>query len=178
LRSFFEERRRLAGAHVASPPRTASTRFAAIRDDPYRVGSVSGWQQDEHAAGVDIWWPYLDLQLAAAVAALPADYLLFGDRWRGLLRASIRDLVPDSLREREDKASFEPALRRFIDAAGGLASLRPLASMRELASMGLIDPPAFAVAFERFVAAPEDGEAWASLWSPIAVEAFLRGRTE
>ena len=141
---------------------------------------VLAWarQQEEHAGGVDVWWPYLDLELAAAVAALHPDYLLLGDRWRGLLRASIRDLVPDSIREREDKASFEPAMLRFMDAAGGLESLRPLASMWQLASLGLIDPAAVAVAFERFVAAPDydDGDSWMALWAPLAVEAFLRGR--
>lgn len=176
-RSFVEQGRRLAGVHVRPPPRTERQRFAAIRDDPHRIVLAWGRQQEENAAGVDVWWPYLDLDLAAAVAALHPDYLIYGDRWRGLLRASVRDLVPDSLREREDKAYFEPALRRFIDAAGGLESLRPLATMRELALLGLVDPSAFAVAFERFVAAPEDGEAWMSLWAPLAVEAFLRGRT-
>lgn len=177
LRSFFAEQRRHVGIHARRPPRTALQRFAAIRDDPYRT--LAAWErlQLEHAGGVDVWWPYQDLDLAAAVAALPPDYLLFGDRWRGLFRASIGGLVPDSIREREDKAFFEPALQRFIGAAaGGLASLRPLASMRELASLGLIDPAAFGAAFERFVAAPDDGEAWVLLWPPLAVEAFLRGR--
>lgn len=174
-RSFLDEQRRLAGVHVRRPPRTAAQRLAAIRDDPYRV--LYAWErhQLEHAGGVDVWFPYQGLQLAAAVAALRPDYLLHGDRWRGLLRASVRDVVPDSLRERMDKARFEPALRAFIDAAGGLESLRPLASMRELASLGLVDSAAFAAAFERFVATPDDGEAWVSLWAPLAVEAFLRG---
>jgi asparagine synthetase B (glutamine-hydrolysing) len=175
LRSFFDEQRRVAGVHVRRPPRTEAERFAAIRDDPSRI--VLAWvrHQEAHAARVDLWWPYLDLELARAVAALHPDYLLFGDRWRGLLRASIRDLVPDSLRERTDKASFEPAMRRFVDAAGGLESLRPLASMRELASLGVVDPAAFAVAFDRFVAAPHEGEHWVTEWPALAVEAFLRG---
>lgn len=173
-RSFLDERRRLAGGHVRRPPRTEPQRFAAIRDDPHRT--VYAWErhQYEQAAGVDVSWPYLDLRLAAAVAALRPDYLLLGDRWRGLLRASIRGLVPDSVCERDDKARFEPALKRFVDAAGGLASLRPLASMRELSSLGLVSPAAFAAAFDRFVATPDDGEAWVLLWPPLAVEAFLR----
>jgi asparagine synthetase B (glutamine-hydrolysing) len=175
-RSFLDERRRLACARVRRPPHDAAQRFAAIRDEPHRA--VYAWErhQYERAAGVDVWWPYLDLQLAAQVAELHPDYLLFGDRWRGLLRASIRDLVPDSIRDREDKARFEPALRRFVEAAGGLESLRPLATMRELGSLGLVEPAAFAAAFDRFVANPDDGEAWVLLWPPLAVEAFLRGR--
>jgi asparagine synthetase B (glutamine-hydrolysing) len=176
LRDFYDEQRRVAGIHPRTPPRTEAQRFAAIRDEPYRT--VLGWvrQQQERAAGVDTWWPYLDLDLAAAVAALHPDYLLFGDRWRGLLRAAIRDLVPDSLRERADKASFEPAMRRFVNAAGGLESLRPLASVRELASLGLVEPAPFTAAFEKFVAAPQESEPWVVVWPVLAVEAFLRGR--
>jgi len=176
LRAFHDEQRRIASINARRPPRTGGERFAAIRDSPYRMAFASGRQQDERAGDIDIWWPYLDLSLAAAVATLPPDYLLCGDRWRGLLRASIRELVPESLREREDKASFEPALRRFIEAAGGFDSLRPLASMPTLGSLHLVDRQAFGSAFERLVASPEDGEAWASLWPPLAIEAFLRGR--
>lgn len=175
LRSYFAERRRLAGVNVRLPPHTEEERFAAIADHPYRI--VYAWErlQHENAAGVDLWWPYQDLDLAAAVAALPPDYLLLGDRWRGLFRASIRDLVPESIRQREDKAYFEPALRRFVDAVGGLESLRELASVRELVSLGLIDRAAFASAFDRFVAAPDNGEAWVLLWPVLAAEGFLRG---
>ncbi|MDB4938588.1 MAG: Asparagine synthetase [Labilithrix sp.] len=175
LRSFFAEQRHAAGVRVRRPPRTEDERFAAIAHDPYRV--VLAWyrQQQERVTGVDLWWPYLDLDLAASVAELPADYLLYGDRWRGLLRTSIRDLVPDSLRERPDKAAFEPALRRFVDAAGGLDSLRPLASMQRLGALGIVDPARFASAFERFVAKPDAGEPWVVVWPALAVEAFLRG---
>jgi asparagine synthetase B (glutamine-hydrolysing) len=175
-RSFLHEQRRAAGVNVRVPPRTARQRFAAMRDDPHRVLIAWELHQLGHAAGIDVWFPYMGLDLAAAVASLPADYLLFGDRWRGLLRAAVRDLVPVSTCEREDKARFEPALRRFIDVSGGLESLRPLASMREQASLGLVDPIPFAAAFERFVASPDDGEAWVLVWAPLAVEAFLRGR--
>lgn len=176
LRSFHAEQRRRACVHIRPPPRTQRQRFEAIRDDPYRMVLAWGGHQEEHAGAVDMWWPYLDLELAAAVATMQPDYLLFGDRWRGLLRASIRGIVPESIRQREDKASFEPAMKRFIDAAGGLESLRPLASVRELSSLGIVDASAFAAAFEQFVADPLDGYSWISLWPVLAVEAFLRGR--
>jgi hypothetical protein len=175
-RSFLDEASRLDALRAARPSRTASQRYFASRDDAHRV--VLAWvrHQEEQASGVDCWDPYLDLDLAAAVTSLPPDYLLFGDRWRGLLRAATRDLLPDSLCARMDKASFEPALRRFMDAAGGLESLRPLASGRALASLGLVEPAAFAAAFERFVATPDDGISWVALWSALSIEAFLRAR--
>lgn len=176
LRSYFDEQRRDASTRVRTPPRTELARFAAIRDDPYRVVLAWARHQEEHGAGVDLWWPYLDLELAASVAALPPDYLLYGDRWRGLLRESIRGLVPDSLRERPDKAAFEPALRRFVDAVGGFEALKPLASVRRLAELGIVDPVAFAAAFDEFSAAPDAGEPWVVVWPALAVEAFLEGQ--
>jgi len=175
-RAFLEEARRRDAVRAARPSRTAWQRYLVSRDDAHRVVLAWARHQEEQASGVDCWDPYLDLDLASAVASLPPDYLLFGDRWRGLLRAATRDLLPASLCGRMDKASFEPALRRFMDAAGGLESLRPLASGRELASLGLVEPPAFAAAFETFVAAPDDGIRWVALWSALSIEAFLRGR--
>jgi asparagine synthetase B (glutamine-hydrolysing) len=175
-RSFLEESRRRAIRDLQRRPTTASQRLEALRRDTHRVTLAWSRHQGEQASGIDCWDPYLDLDLAASVTALEPYYLLFGDRWRGLLRASMQDLLPESLRERMDKASFEPALRRFMDAAGGFASLRSLASGRALASLGLIEPGPFAAAFEHFVAAPEDGVSWMALWSALSVEAFVRGR--
>ena len=125
---------------------------------------------------MDCWYPYVDRDLMTAVTSLDPDLLLHGDRWRGLLRESARDLLPDSLRDRMDKAHFEPAMRRWMEAAGGLERLRPLASARELAALGLVEPKPFAEAFEAFVADPSDPACWVSLWSALAVESFLRGR--
>lgn len=175
-RSFLDESRRTAIRELQRPPRTAAQRLEAVRLDAHRVTLAWSRHQGEQASGIDCWDPYLDLDLVAAVTALEPDYLLFGDRWRGLLRASMHDLLPESLRERMDKASFEPALRRFMNAAGGLESLRSLASGRALASLGLVEPRPFTAAFEQFVAAPEDGVSWMALWSALSVEAFLRGR--
>ena len=174
-RAFLDEKQRAARV-VPARPRTAAERFTSVRDDAHRVVLAWARHQEEHASGVDCWDPYLDLDLTAAVASLPPEYLLYGDRWRGLLRAAAHDLLPESLRERMDKASFEPALRRWTDAAGGLEALRPLSSGRELAALGLVEPKPFAAAFERFVATPEDGVSWVSLWSALSVEAFLRAR--
>lgn len=175
-RSFADEACRLSIAARQRPPRTGRERLAATRGDPHRRFLAWGRHQEEQASRVDCWDPYLDLDLAAAVTSLRQDYLLFGDRWRGLLRAAVRDLLPDSLRERTDKARFEPALQRFTEAAGGLRALLPLASARALASLGLVEPEPFGAAFERFASAPDDGLAWVALWPVLAAEAFLRGR--
>ena len=176
VRSFVEEQRRFASTRSRLPPRTSDERLAAIEEDHHRVYLAWSRRQDEHASGLDCWDPYLDLGLASAVASLPPDYLLYGDRWRGLLRAAASDLLPPSLRDRMDKAAFERALQRFLDAAGGIESMRAFASGRELAALGLVESRALEAAFEGFVRTPGDGRAWVGLWSALAIEAFLRGR--
>jgi len=88
----------------------------------------------------------------------------------------MRGRLPESLRLREDKASFEPALVRFVNAAGGFQSLRELATATHLADLGLVDRRAFGDAFGDFVAAPSDGAAWTTIWPALCVEAFLRAR--
>lgn len=176
VRAYLTEKRRLAGEQNRRLPRTPAERFATLYDGPQQVVIAAGRQVEEHVAGVDCWYPYADPDLIAAVVSVEPEYLLFGARWRGLLRAAAHDLLPDSLRERMDKAYFEPAMRRWMVAAGGLESLRRLSSGRELAALGLVEPKAFSEAFDRFVATPDDGESWVSLWSALAVEAFLRGR--
>ena len=176
VRSYLRERRRLAGEVNRRPPRTAPERLRASWDETHQVVVASGRQAEERASGMDCWYPYLDRDLMTTVTSLDPELLLLGDRWRGLLRESARDLLPESLRERMDKAHFEPAMRRWMEAAGGLERLRPLASGRELAALGLVESKAFLAAFESFVADPSDPHFWVSLWSALAVEAFLRGR--
>ncbi len=176
VRTYLEDKRRLRSRFLSRLPMNAAQRLVAMTDPAYQAIVAAGRQMQEHASGLDFWYPYMDRNLIAAVASMAPEHLLFGDRWRGLLRASAHDLLPSSLRDRMDKASFEPAMRRWVEAAGGLESLRPLASGRELASLGLVEPDAFRVAFERFVAEPEHGESWVELWAALAVEAWLRGR--
>lgn len=132
----------------------------------------------EVASGVERVDPFLDPTLTARVERFPAAWLLHGGMRRGLFREAMRGLLPSSVRLREDKASFEPAMTRFVSSAGGLSALRELASATELHAHGLVDRRAFTATFDGFVAAPEQREAWAALWPALSVEAFLRGHAQ
>lgn len=145
-------------------------------DDAYRHYLAWGRHAEEVASGIERVDPYLDRTLIREVEQLPPEWLLHGGRRRGLFREAMRGLLPESLRLREDKASFEPALVRFVTAAGGLDSLRDCATMTNLAKLGVVKRSAFADAFDAFVASPDDGEAWTTLWPTLCVEAFLRER--
>ena len=134
--------------------------------------------QEDLAAGIECRQPFLEAHVRALVAEFEPSWLLEGGIRRGLFREAVRDLLPNVLLEREDKAGFEDGLRRFLMAAGGFDVLRPLVSVTELASLGLVDPRVLAEAFDAFERAPDDGEHWGNVWPVLAVEGFLRARSE
>ena len=119
--------------------------------------------------------PYMDEDLLGFVSAVDPE-ILFHEGWvRGLFRHAIRGEVPESIRLRSDKASFEPALVELISAAGGFGVLEALVRMNGLADLGLVEPRAFRQRFDELVACPEDGRLWVELWPVLAAEAFVRG---
>jgi asparagine synthetase B (glutamine-hydrolysing) len=176
LRRAHDSRVEAAAESFARDPGSPMSSSAAEK----RYRQYLAWCRhgQEVASGVERVDPFLDPTLMARVERLPAAWLLHGGTRRGLFREAMRDLVPSSVRLREDKASFEPAMVRFMASAGGLSSLRDLASATALHAHGLVDRRAFAATFDGFVAAPEQREAWAALWPALAVEAFLRDHAQ
>jgi asparagine synthetase B (glutamine-hydrolysing) len=158
------------------PPRDAAGRYARFDGSPSHEHLAWLRHQEQMASGLERRDPYLDRELARFVTALPPSWLLHGGVRRGLFREAVRGLVPESIRLREDKASFEPAFRRFVDASGGFSMLQPLVRMRELGALGLVDPPRFRDAFTAFCAAPDEG--WGDVWPALLVESFLVARRE
>ena len=148
----------------------------------------SGWERPYHehlawlrhqedvAAGIACVPPFLDPSLRSLILSFDPAWLLHGGVRRGLFREAVRDVLPTSLVARMDKAAFEVAFQRFLAAAGGFEMLRPLASVRELASAGLVEPKGFMEAFDVFERAPQVGEYWTDCWPVLATEAFLRER--
>ena len=118
--------------------------------------------------------PYLDPSLRSFVARIPSPWLLATNLRRGLFREAVRDLLPEALYRRLDKADFEPAMTRFVEALGGFARFRPLADVRMLASFDIIDPTSFKAEFERFAADPSDGTIWPRVWPFLITEAFAQ----
>ncbi len=136
------------------------------------------WQrhQQEHVSGIERADPYFDRELVRWVHALPQAWLLEGGIRRGLFREAIRGLVPDSLRLREDKAAFEPAMVRFVESIGGFESFREHARVRRLADLGLVEPRTFEKCFDELAARPIVSCEWSNVWPALAAEAFLASR--
>jgi asparagine synthase (glutamine-hydrolysing) len=117
--------------------------------------------------------PFFDDRFLRFVATLPPLSLMQGGFRRGLLRESMRDLLPDMLRWRTSKASMASAIRQTIEGAGGATAFRNLADARMLGDLGLVEPRHVLSQFERS-SRTREGPPWAFLWGIFSVEAFLR----
>lgn len=162
--------------HAMLPRVTPEDRVRADRDDPAREHLEWTRHHLEVASGLPVRDPYRDPVLTERVLSLPPEWLLHGGVRRGLFREAARGLVPESVRTRLSKASFEPGIARFVQAAGGLGSLRDLARVHRLADRGLVEPRAFSRAFDELAADPVGSYEWCNVWPVLAVEAFLVSR--
>lgn len=171
-RAFVESMR----AGELARERAASEAAAPMWDPPHHEHLAWLRHQQESAGGIACRQPFLEAGLRELVARFDPAWLLHGAIRRGLFRAAVKDLLPVAIVEREDKAGFECGLLRFLAASGGVDALRPLASGRELAALGLVDSRRLLDAFAAFEHALGDGEHWGNVWPVLAVEAFLRAR--
>jgi hypothetical protein len=158
-----------------SRPRTPRERYEALARSPQLNEVATMRVQFEVASGIARADPFLDPRLLAFVACVPPLALLHENRMRGLFRESARGLVPESVRTRGDKAAFEAAQAEMVRAAGGFDALRPLATARVAADLGLVEPAPVRTAFEALARDPMRGD-WLGVWPVLAVEAFLRSR--
>jgi len=119
--------------------------------------------------------PYLDDDFVRFVGRIPSSAIFAGAWERGLLRASMPDIVPDSIRFRRDKAEPSEGFVDLYKAEGGYEAVRDLADVRELGRLGMVDREGFRRAFERFAVDPAtDPDGWTRLWGAITGEAYLR----
>jgi asparagine synthase (glutamine-hydrolysing) len=163
-----------------------TTTFARAAQRWLDEGSTGPWEarhhehlawlrhQEDACAGVECRSIFLERSLRAVVHAFRPEWLLAGRVRRGLFREAVRDLLPRSLVERTDKASFREGLRAWLQAAGGFDRLRPLSTGERLADLGLVEPRRFREAFAEFELRPDADEPWNCLWPALAVEAFVR----
>lgn len=165
LRIFGDESRRRR-RELLSPP--------GLENSSSRLDDLLARHRHQVAeeTGIARLDPFVDPWLQRFVRALPAQWLLQGDTRRGLFRDALKDLLPTELYQREDKASFEPALLRYVRAVGGFEALRPIAQVQTLSSLGLINASSFRRAFDRLEAHPLHGRHWTAVWPVLAIEAF------
>jgi asparagine synthetase B (glutamine-hydrolysing) len=132
-------------------------------------------RQMEVGSGITRVDPLTDDEVVTVLAGFPKEAMLFGSRERGLYRHAMRQILPERLRLRLDKACFEPAFAEMVNAAD-LEALRDLASMKMMGDLGLVDPPAYRSHFATVLAAGGKSIEWLAIWPALAAEAFARWR--
>lgn len=125
-------------------------------------------------AGIPRMAPYFDASVVHVARSVPPEALIQGDVKRGLLRAAVADLIPESLAKRTDKATFEPALARFLRAANPAKLFEPYAGGERLAKLGLVDSELFRREVDAFIQQPERTTSWRWVWCALQLERFLR----
>ena len=156
----------------AAPTEAESTRLATL---PEVVKVADARAQIEVRVGCDRLDPYLDPGFLKFMASIPLDALFHGHRMRGLFCHAMRGIVPDSVRLRPDKASFEPAMAELVVGMGGISAFGPLLSMEATADLGLVNPRLFRAAFEAQVRGEASAFGWIDVWPAVVIESFVRG---
>jgi asparagine synthase (glutamine-hydrolysing) len=160
--------RRLAGKPAATRPDWLDpSRVAFDERDPYladglKMGSLNDmsyslltatglpmllhWEdRDSMAHSVESRLPFLDFRLVEFVLGLPPDFKLSGATTKRVLRAAMQGILPESVRNRQDKMGFvtpeelwireeapelfRTELRRAIEASHGFITTDALARL-------------------------------------------------
>lgn len=176
-----------AALEVAAQETTAETRVPADARSRYLHFADRSLFEEymdlrallEEESGVPRADVYLDDALVELIARLPPEHLVAGGRHRGLFREALRGHVPESIRLRKSKASFDDAIQGYAASPEARALVRSLGNDAKVAALGIADPRLLAEAATR-VASERDPAAYglglSYLWSTLAAEAFLRER--
>jgi len=125
--------------------------------------------------GVERRDPLDDRRFVELALALPNRQLLQGARTKVLLREAMGGLLPETVRQRGDKAEFSDMVMRDLRVQGGRALFEKLAS----AEMGWVDQARVLEGYDeadrRFTGGPASGrERVFHLWAVVAIERWLR----
>jgi asparagine synthase (glutamine-hydrolysing) len=156
------------------PPRDTQAYF----DHPQRRHFLWSVHQEQRAGALERHDPYFTHEVAATMAAIPAETVLAGGRRRGLLREVMRGKVPDSILERSDKAIFSPAFSLFFEAAGGVKAFAEELEVRTLSRLGIVEANAFRRDAVEALSAPAEDARYGYAWTVLAAEAFFSRRPE
>jgi asparagine synthase (glutamine-hydrolysing) len=133
--------------------------------------------------GAAVFDAFMDFDFVRFMFEIDPVLLSHGHEYRGLYRLAMKGVLPEPIRTRQDKASFEPAIAAAALAANALEMLSDLSSLEAFAGTGLVDPGPFRPMFERWLGAVRLGEraeeapgdeCGQQVWQLLSVEAFLR----
>jgi asparagine synthase (glutamine-hydrolysing) len=129
--------------------------------------------QIELATGLPRIDPYLDPDVVEFIASVPPKLMFHDHRVRGLFRLAMKGHLPETIRLRRDKASFNSAFSELYFASRQNRGMAELLRMEGLAELGLVDSEGFRRALVDVDGQGQDRRrSWVSLL--LGAEAFVR----
>jgi hypothetical protein len=165
------------------PPASPDEVVAQLCNASFSAGFADAGGQFVSATGCICPDIYHDPEVVTFLARVDPLVANLGGEERGLYRLAMKGVLPESLRTRQDKAMFEPAIARAALAGDGLATMRELSSLSALSSLGLVDVDRFRPEADACLAAVSRGMGggadlmvyrWEPFWRTLAAEAFAR----
>ena len=155
-------------------PVDARSRLYEAMTDPFESEYVGEARAQTDSAGpvprVD---PLYDEELVQFLLGIRQQVLFAGGTFRGLLRLALRGMLPESVRNRIDKARFEPALAEALPPD----RFRSLLTFEASADAGLVDPQRLQAYLTPLIQDPaigSNGERWMTYIPALLTESFLR----
>ena len=125
-----------------------------------------------HCAGVyDIEYrhPFYDSRLIEFALSLPAEYKLWGDEGKKILREAMKDILPEKIRTRQDKAEMSELLRDQINAI----DLNEFWKVHHIIDLGIVKQNDLTEAINTYKS-NTSGRGSSRLWKLINLEYWYR----
>ncbi len=122
--------------------------------------------------GIEVRHPYYDRRLVEFIAAIPPAQLFETGSYKPLLRRAMKGLLPETIRQRQEKARFE----RLVDIGlriKEVAQVRRLFNSSALAELGFIDMQKLKSAYQDYLTG-DTTDAARALWYAVTLEIWLR----
>jgi asparagine synthase (glutamine-hydrolysing) len=132
---------------------------------------------DRYAAsgGAEMRFPFLDVRLVRFILSVPVDHRLPKNRWRWLHREAMAGVLPESIRLRGSKPTFNRAVVDWGHCS--LSAIRDMLAGPTWFSDEFVDRSALRRLVERLASRPPDRidrEGWLGVRAVVHLEAWLR----
>lgn len=159
--------------HYAEPPRNYGEAVRHSYSSPEQVEAIAGTMKWGLGQDLEVALPFLDYHLLQLLTALPDAVAYHNNELKPILRAAMRGVVPEPIRERRDKGDYTRAIRaRMLDTRKVVESLDRLERVVEF---GLMSPSAARATLAKLSPAGNIAEQQADLASILlGLDTWLR----
>jgi asparagine synthase (glutamine-hydrolysing) len=173
IRAPFSERQHLWD-RVQREPQLQHSTFGQLA---LYTNFVDGWvmhgreitDREIAAYGIEERHPFLDRRLVEFLLAIPDDQRIRNNLPKFVLREAMRGKIPESVRNRSDKAYFSVMFVKAFERMGGEGLFDQMA----LAKAGIVDRDEFLRVYRHRMADWDNQNLW-PLWNTLAAELWYR----